>query len=181
MLDVILISVSAHLSNMLNDLDWRFPSDDKVEGLRLSSAFDITCRAWKERFKIQYTHCGCPVPGDSIGERLSKLVKLYSSPPQSDLLLIDCPVCLSATHPSEHNAVHFIPRNLQGHILNSKRYAQLAQKKRKAALRHMEKVGKDSSSACLQRSTCVPPFLVPVPTYYGGVTIGDCVADSRAV
>jgi len=36
------------------------PSDDKVEGLRLSSAFDITCRVWKERFKVQYTHCGCP-------------------------------------------------------------------------------------------------------------------------
>ncbi|KAJ3513636.1 hypothetical protein NLJ89_g2838 [Agrocybe chaxingu] len=50
--------------------------DDKVEGLRLSSAFDITCRAWKDRFGVPYTHCGCPIPGagDSIGKRLSRLV-----------------------------------------------------------------------------------------------------------
>src|SRR5437016_2340500 len=91
MLGAILTSASARLSKISSDLDSEFASDDKVEGLRLSSAFDITCRAWKERFKVQYTHCGCPVPGDSIGERLSKLVKLYSPPPHSHLLPIDRP------------------------------------------------------------------------------------------
>ena len=37
-----------------------FYSDDKVEGLALSSAFDITCMAWKVkmifRFEIFETH-----------------------------------------------------------------------------------------------------------------------------
>ncbi|PPQ72246.1 hypothetical protein CVT24_002346 [Panaeolus cyanescens] len=37
--------------------------DDKVEGLRLSSAFDNTCKAWKDKFKVSYTYCGCPHPG----------------------------------------------------------------------------------------------------------------------
>ncbi|KAF9034120.1 hypothetical protein BJ165DRAFT_1320124, partial [Panaeolus papilionaceus] len=36
--------------------------DDKVEGLRLSSSFDTTCKLWKQRFGISYTHCGCPHP-----------------------------------------------------------------------------------------------------------------------
>jgi hypothetical protein len=84
-----------------------FPSDDKVEGSRLSSAFEATCRVWKERFKVQYTYCGCPIPGDSIGERLSKLVKY-------------------TPHPT--------------------------------------------------------PFLVPIPTYYPGVTIAaDCAASTPAL
>jgi hypothetical protein len=112
-------------------------SDDKVEGLKSSSAFDITCRAWKERFKVQYTHCGCPVPGDSIGERLSKLIKLYS--PQLHLLPFDHPELLSATHPSDHNAVHFIPQTQRARVINLALYARMAMKKRKAALKSPKK------------------------------------------
>ncbi|KAG7447815.1 uncharacterized protein BT62DRAFT_823263, partial [Guyanagaster necrorhizus] len=48
--------------------------DDKVAENRLANAFDITCRAWKDRFRIAYTYCGCPLPGDTIGQKLSRLV-----------------------------------------------------------------------------------------------------------
>ncbi|TFK20551.1 hypothetical protein FA15DRAFT_559230, partial [Coprinopsis marcescibilis] len=36
--------------------------DDKVDGFKLSNGFDLTSRAWQNRFKIQYTYCGCPLP-----------------------------------------------------------------------------------------------------------------------
>ncbi|KAH6879930.1 hypothetical protein BKA70DRAFT_1447632 [Coprinopsis sp. MPI-PUGE-AT-0042] len=56
--------------------------DDKVDTFKLSNAFDITCKAWKERFGIQYTYCGCPSSGgDTIGKRLSRfMAKKPSSP-----------------------------------------------------------------------------------------------------
>jgi hypothetical protein len=110
-----------------------FPSDDKVEGLRLSSAFDITCRSWKSRFNVDYTHCGCPVPGDSIGTRLSRLVGAYKLPPPSHLVPYDRPDLLSATHPSDHNAVLFLPSNEQAHKRMAKRYEKLKQEKEKQA------------------------------------------------
>ncbi|KAF9055637.1 hypothetical protein BJ165DRAFT_433608 [Panaeolus papilionaceus] len=105
--------------------------DDKVEGLRLSNSFDITCKAWKDRFKVPYTHCGCPHPGQKA-EDLQKshksidTSKLFSKVLQSASSKI--PVtshtnpdinkddlvppthrsdALSASHPSDHNAVHF--------------------------------------------------------------------------
>jgi hypothetical protein len=170
------------------------PSDDKVEGLRLSSAFDITCRAWKERFKVQYTHCGCPIPGDSIGERLSKLIKLYSPPPH---LPFDRP--LSAAHPSDHNAARFIPPPRRAGLINLSRYITMAFKKRKEASNSSKKPVKlppqgpgssppgHSSSAHLQRSTFThdtTPFLVPIPTSFApGAVIGAavCVADGHAL
>ncbi|KAJ7683221.1 hypothetical protein B0H17DRAFT_1074432 [Mycena rosella] len=43
--------------------------DDKVEESYLASSFDTTCRAWKKRYGVQYTHCGCALPGETIGEK----------------------------------------------------------------------------------------------------------------
>ncbi|TFY79965.1 hypothetical protein EWM64_g4047 [Hericium alpestre] len=46
--------------------------DDKVEETHLSNAFDLTCRAWNARFNVPYMHCGCPLPGDTVGQKLPK-------------------------------------------------------------------------------------------------------------
>ncbi|TEB32128.1 hypothetical protein FA13DRAFT_285160 [Coprinellus micaceus] len=53
--------------------------DDKADGIKLSSGFDLTSRAWKERFGVRYTYCGCPLPGDTIGQRLSRFVSSATS------------------------------------------------------------------------------------------------------
>ncbi|KAF9034118.1 hypothetical protein BJ165DRAFT_1514086 [Panaeolus papilionaceus] len=113
--------------------------DDKVEGVRLSSAFDNTCKLWKHRFGIPYTHCGCPHPGQkaedlkdpfSIGSRISRMLsfsssnssaegpsRLESQQPQRTFknLLIpstDRPDAMIATHPSDHNAVRFTSKGV---------------------------------------------------------------------
>ncbi|TFY76235.1 hypothetical protein EWM64_g7777 [Hericium alpestre] len=48
-------------------------SDDKVEESKLANAFELTCRAWQARYDVPYMHCGCPVPGKRIGEKLAHL------------------------------------------------------------------------------------------------------------
>ncbi|KAF8804298.1 hypothetical protein BYT27DRAFT_7107670, partial [Phlegmacium glaucopus] len=120
--------------------------DDKVEGLQLSSAFNITCEAWKARFHVQYSHCGCPIPGDSIG---SKLVRLIASAenlvPPSHLLPFNRPDLLSATHPSDHNAVHFQSTNKRAHKLAMRKYESLARKREHDIQKAAEKAAKQAA------------------------------------
>ncbi|KAH9832602.1 uncharacterized protein C8Q71DRAFT_860985 [Rhodofomes roseus] len=73
--------------------------DDKVEENRIANAFDITCQAWQQHFKVPYTHCGCPLPGDTIGDRLQCLTRKFMSNKVSRP-----PASPTATHASEHNA-----------------------------------------------------------------------------
>lgn len=88
--------------------------DDRVGETRLSVAFDATCRAWKSRFGIPYAYCGCPLPGDTIGSRVSllrhrTLSKLLPSQIRTDLVPpADNEILCTGTHPSDHNAVHVL-------------------------------------------------------------------------
>ncbi|KAK0447632.1 hypothetical protein EV421DRAFT_1706368 [Armillaria borealis] len=134
--------------------------DDKVAENRLSRAFDITCRAWQDRFGIPYTHCGCPLPGDTIGQRLSRLVSIHkqSGPPSHLVPPRDRSDLLAATHPSDHNAVY--PFMHQGQV-DALRRARL--EKRERRIRREEGKG-------MSRNRSVghdPAFLVPVPLYFG--------------
>ncbi|TFY63748.1 hypothetical protein EVJ58_g3067 [Rhodofomes roseus] len=74
--------------------------DDKVEENRIANAFDITCQAWQQRLKVPYTHCGCPLPGDTIGDRLQRLTRKFMSNKVSRP-----PASPPVTHASEHNGV----------------------------------------------------------------------------
>ncbi|KAF9535191.1 hypothetical protein CPB83DRAFT_924921 [Crepidotus variabilis] len=176
--------------------------DDKIEGLRLSSAFDITCRAWKERFHVDYTHCGCPIPGDSIGRRLSKLVGMHPPAPPSYLVPFNRPDLLSGTHPSDHNAVRFMDPNPTAHKMMEQRYEGLRKKKDKEAKKAAKKAekleaegklglrGPHAHSEDRNRSANDPyyygygpygygygyPFIAPVPIYgpIGGGCVSSC-------
>ncbi|KAJ7042053.1 hypothetical protein C8F04DRAFT_1078148 [Mycena alexandri] len=130
--------------------------DDKVEESQLASSFDITCRAWKNRFGVQYTHCGCPLPGQTIGQRLSRLVgqttnPSYLIPPNRDTLL-------AATHPSDHNAVFAFHHKAASEAAQRRRREKIA----KRAQREL-KEGKAGGRRGLAHD---PAFLVPVPMYY---------------
>ncbi|KAF7789582.1 hypothetical protein EIP86_000528 [Pleurotus ostreatoroseus] len=78
---------------------------DKVAENVLASCFDATCRAWKERFGLPYAYCGCPLPGDRISERFSRLKQRLTNPlhPTGDLVPLNREDALLATHASEHN------------------------------------------------------------------------------
>ncbi|KAK0491665.1 hypothetical protein IW261DRAFT_1438902 [Armillaria novae-zelandiae] len=146
--------------------------DDKVAENRLSKAFDITCRAWQDRFGIPYTHCGCPLPGDTIGQRLSRLVLIHkqSGPPSHLVPPRDRSDLLAATHPSDHNAVYSFMHQGQVDAL------------RRARLEKRERRIKREEGRGISRNRSVghdPAFLVPVPLYFGYGT--GCVATTGHV
>jgi len=175
-----------------------FFSDDKIEGLHLSSAFDLTCRAWKSRFNINYTHCGCPIPGDGIGKKLERLIGLQKPAP-SQLVPYNRPDLLSATHPSDHNAVRYTPSTESVHKQMMRRYDEVLKEKERKAKKAAEKaarrdlegkgIGLDQPHNYYQSRTTTTTrgidaseerpyyygaFIVPVPI--GFVSAESCVA-----
>ncbi|KAF8191589.1 hypothetical protein K438DRAFT_1591187 [Mycena galopus ATCC 62051] len=140
--------------------------DDKVEESQLATSFDLTCRGWKSRFGVQYTHCGCPLPGETIGQRLSRLVghgsnPSYLIPPNRDDLL-------AATHPSDHNAVFAFHHKAASEAAQRRRRLKIAKRERRDAKR--ARAGKpDSGRRNVQHD---PAFLIPVPLHYTPVVAG---------
>ncbi|CAA7259467.1 unnamed protein product [Cyclocybe aegerita] len=148
--------------------------DDKVEGLKLSSSFDATCRAWMKRFGVRYSH-SYTAPPPAPAPHLSP----YTN--RADVL--------GATHPSDHNAVHFDSHSKSANETTARMYAELKAAKKEAA----RKADKDAishgatsmpphsygqawNSRGWNRTGFRPAFLVPVPLIAMGAADAGCVA-----
>ncbi|KDQ51291.1 hypothetical protein JAAARDRAFT_73757 [Jaapia argillacea MUCL 33604] len=160
-------------------IPWQYASDcmefvgryvdheDKVGNSQLSLAFDETCRAWKVRFSVPYMHCGCPLPGDTLGVRLSQTVtstltrlspqvtlRSHLHPPPNHLIY-------SATHPSDHNAVYaLIPNPVKKGEDWSKRKVKAADRRERDHKMYLN--GRMSGDAYLRGQSHLPAFEVPV-------------------
>ncbi|KAI0248716.1 hypothetical protein BJV78DRAFT_1276476 [Lactifluus subvellereus] len=137
--------------------------DDKVEQFHLSDAFDATCRAWEKRYGAPYTQCGCPLPGNTIGQRLARLVPHVGSKhyPLSKITPpADQPEILAASHPSDHNTVAVL-----GLPNNSTAKAQRENKASRRREREASRVrkGELSQEEFDRNAGHAAPFLVPVP------------------
>jgi hypothetical protein len=173
-------------------------SDDKIEGLRLSSAFDMTCRSWKSRFNVNYTHCGCPIPGETIGKRLFRLIGMQTTSNGSSVLVPeDRADLLSATHPSDHNAVRFLPQDKHMCRQIERSYEKVKAEKEKQAERrlmdlhsqgeasrgfqpHAPAVNR-SGSNLKKESDYSGTFLVAVPVSTDAVGVGSISAETRYI
>lgn len=173
-------------------------SDDKVEEDRLSSAFDITCRAWKvghpltslfvssftlflfrqDRFDVPYTHCGCPLPGETIGQKLSRLVGFSETQHPSHLIPPERDDLLAATHPSDHNAVFAFHHKTKGEVAQRRRREKIARRRQRAD--EKVKSGKMDPREARQVRGHEAAFLVPVPLYFMPVMAG-CAMVTGAV
>jgi len=136
--------------------------DDKVEQFHLSDAFDSTCRAWEKRYGMSYTQCGCPLPGNTIGQRLARLVTHAGSKhyPLSRLAPpADQPEILAASHPSDHNtvAVLGLPSNTTA---KAQRETKAFRRREREASR-MRK-GEMTQEEFKRNAEHTVPFLVPV-------------------
>jgi hypothetical protein len=110
-------------------------------------------------------HCGCPLPGDTIGQKLKR--RLLSNQTANMLLLPPKSDARAATHPSDHNAV-FALHDMSGSLQRREK------RKRKAETRRLraEREGK-----MVRRDTTIDhgiAFLYPVPMFY--YFPGGCVA-----
>ncbi|KAF9463652.1 hypothetical protein BDZ94DRAFT_1192440, partial [Collybia nuda] len=148
--------------------------DDKVEENQLSLSFDITCRAWQNRFGVRYAHCGCPLPGETIGQKLLRLISSYTQSP-SYLVPPDRPDLLAATHPSDHNAVFAMHQQKSGERAQAARRRKF--EKRRKQEEQLIKEGKLDPRVAERTRAHEQAFLVPVPIYfmYGPVMVG-CAA-----
>ncbi|KAI0954511.1 hypothetical protein AcW1_006386 [Taiwanofungus camphoratus] len=133
--------------------------DDKVEETLLATSFDVTCRAWQQRFNVPYMHCGCPLPGATIGERLGRLARLVRGAPHAPPASLQPPDyqgALAATHPSDHNAVR----------VRSGTHESARERRGKGAEKRRTTAAADAHCAML---------LVPVPLFFAVVS-APCAA-----
>jgi hypothetical protein len=144
--------------------------DDKVEEGQLATSFDLTCRAWNDRYHVPYMHCGCPLPGDTIGQKLRRFLSsqatsdVLSLPPKSD--------ARAATHPSDHNAV-FALHDMTASLRHRENRARKAEMRMLRAERNGKVVKRDGD---VDHGIA---FLYPVPMFY--YYPGGCVAVAGAV
>ncbi|KAH6891591.1 hypothetical protein BKA70DRAFT_1326677 [Coprinopsis sp. MPI-PUGE-AT-0042] len=167
--------------------------DDKVDTLKLSNAFDITRSAWKERFGIEYTYCGCPLPGETIGKRLSRFMSSKKPPPtmpSSQFAPPDRADFRIATHASEHNGVIFSPQNETAHRHLLGRYndhqgsiKKRVQREAKARAKEAKKKQKAEEDEKQRRGYQAHEvaFLYPVPVFYAPAVPGGCVATESSI
>lgn len=119
---------------------------------------------------MPYTQCGCPLPGNTFGQRLARLVTHAGSRhyPLSRLAPpADQPEILAASHPSDHNTVAVL-----GLPSNSTAKTQRESKAFRRREREASRVRKgDMTLEEFKRNAeHAAPFLVPVPLTPGVMT-----------
>ena len=134
--------------------------------VRPSNSFASAPRSFtdlQKRYGTPYIQCGCPLPGNTVGQKLARFVPLSGSkhyPPARLAPSADQPEMLAASHPSDHNtvAVLGLPNNSTAK----------AQRDNKALRRHEREVGRVRKGEITQEefernAGHATPFLVPVP------------------
>ena len=121
-------------------------------------------------------HCGCPLPGETIGQRLSRLVSQQLGNP-SHLIPPDRNNLLAATHPSDHNAVFAFHRRFASWLSQQKRRQKF--QKRQLRDEKLASHGKINQRGINRSYDHSPAFLVAVPFFIG--TASGCVAASGSI
>jgi hypothetical protein len=117
-------------------------------------------------------HCGCPLPGDTIGQKLRRLLSSQANSNDSELLLPPKSDARAATHPSDHNAV-FALHDMSTSMRRRENRARKAEMRRLRAERDGRAVKRDGN---VDHGIA---FLYPVPMFY--YYPGGCVAAAGAV
>ncbi|KAF8548607.1 hypothetical protein OG21DRAFT_1422787 [Imleria badia] len=153
--------------------------DDKVDEDHLATGFDITCRAWINRYGLPYTYCGCPLPGTTLGQRLRNALSRSRNHMTNELDVLQPPLdAVAGTHASDHNAVY----------LNHKESERARARRRQKAERRRQRQEeldakikeKDTARTTVvrdkrrqtQTETHELAFFYPVPLWIG---LGSCV------
>ncbi|EMS19043.1 protein of unknown function DUF1399 [Rhodotorula toruloides NP11] len=97
---------SSYISDTMRVIGRAVDHDDKVAEGTLANGFDITAQAWRARFGVPYSTCGCPLPSQPPLSRFANRLGLSSSNtayPSGPIAPSDADA--DATHPSEHNSL----------------------------------------------------------------------------
>jgi hypothetical protein len=88
---------------------------------------------WKSYFHIAYMHCGCLLPGETIGQKLVAKLKLHGTEQPSFLRPPANPDSILGTHPSDHNAVFAFHQEAVSETLRRKRRAKALKRRQRDA------------------------------------------------
>jgi hypothetical protein len=80
-------------------------------------------------------HCGCPVPGETIGQKLNRLIGSAKQSPSYLVPPSDHKPLLAGTHPSDHDAVFSFRHKTLSELAQAKRelkFKQRSERDRKA-------------------------------------------------
>ena len=86
-------------------------------------------------------------PGDRIGSKITGLISGADKDLEVHLLPFNRPDLLSATHPSDHNAVHFQSTSERAHKLAMRKYENLPRKREQDTQKAAEKAEKQLEAA----------------------------------
>jgi hypothetical protein len=121
-------------------------------------------------------HCGCPLPGETIGLKLARLV---SNPGQKASLLIPTnnPDLLAGTHPSDHNAVFAFHHKKMSESARKARQKKIEKRReRDAELARRGKMDPESIERSRGHRGHDAAFLMPIPLFFYGSGVGGCAA-----
>ncbi|KAG9012494.1 hypothetical protein FRB94_005811 [Tulasnella sp. JGI-2019a] len=165
--------------------------DDKVAQGALSTAFDDTAKAWKARFTIPYSVCGCPplVKANTAAAVISalswkgkgKVVPTAINNTRPDLVSIELSNA-EETHPSDHNSVALI--NPQ----NESEQAQLRRRELERRTKELNRTAERNKGGEWARLIAkravdhtyafLSPVIYGVKEPFGQIGHGDCAAYS---
>ncbi|KAG8988760.1 hypothetical protein FRB93_004002 [Tulasnella sp. JGI-2019a] len=182
--------------------------DDKVNETAIAEAYDLTAEAWKSKFGVPYSVCGCLPPSASKGVGGSNLFSFKGKAkasiekpitnPRPDLIST-LEMHADETHPSDHNAVAIInppnPTQSSPQVRMEEQGAALAQARRSKMEKRAKEVGKlaekgkadewtelQSKRREASGNTHVHSFLCPVQfgakDSFGKYGHGDCAVYS---
>ncbi|KAI9461336.1 hypothetical protein HD554DRAFT_2028306 [Boletus coccyginus] len=141
--------------------------DDKIEEDSLAKGFDITCRAWTDRYGLPYTYCGCPLPGTTLGQRLRNALSLHRRRTTKEVdILRPPPDAAAGTHASDHNAVYLIHHQKASEHAREQRRQEAERRRRREALDAKHEDEDEPAALRYNRSQTRAhglAFLYPVP------------------
>ena len=115
-------------------------------------------------------HCGCSLPGETIGQKLVAKLKLHGTEQQSFLRPPANPDSILGTHPSDHNAVFAFHQEAVSETLRRKRRAKALKRRQRDA--EMVQKGKLDERAYQRGEGHDQAFLTAIPLYYYGYGVG---------
>jgi hypothetical protein len=125
---------------------------------------------WKSRYGMPYMHCGCPLPGDTIGQKLNRLVHFHGQQP-AFLIPPNDPDALAGTHPSDHNAVFALHQKGRSDLDRNARLAKFIKRRQRDAELSSKGNGPGNSHLFVHHPEIA--FLTPIPLF---VASAGCVS-----
>jgi hypothetical protein len=115
------------------------------------------------RFNVPYMYCGCPPPGNTASQKLFQFMNQHvKNMPPPFLRPLDQAGSLSATHPSDHNAIYFLHDDEVSETARGARLAEVERRRRKRDADSNANGGRSSSS---RDENHHPAFLIPIPMF----------------